>query len=85
MASTPLLVKLDAVLREALAPTIRELRQTLASFSASAKLEIDALLVVGGGGRLAGLLPFLQAELAIPARLCCSLALRFDATRAEPS
>ncbi len=66
--NTPLLVKLDAVLREALAPTIRELRQTLASFSASAKLEIDALLVVGGGGRLAGLLPFLQAELAIPAR-----------------
>lgn len=26
-----------------------------------------------------------EAELAIPARLCCSLALRFDATRAEPS
>jgi hypothetical protein len=66
--STPLLVKLDAVLREALAPTIRELRQTLASFAASAKLEIDALLVVGGGGRLAGLLSFLQAELGIPAR-----------------
>jgi general secretion pathway protein L len=66
--STPLLVKLDAVLREALAPTIRELRQTLASFAASAKLEIDALLVVGGGGRLAGLLPFLEGELAIPAR-----------------
>jgi general secretion pathway protein L len=66
--STPLLVKLDAVLREALAPTVRELRQTLASFAASAKLEIDALLVVGGGGRLAGLLPFLEVELAIPAR-----------------
>jgi general secretion pathway protein L len=66
--STPLLVKLDAVLREAFAPTIRELRQTLASFAASAKLEIDALLVVGGGGRLAGLLQFLEAALAIPAR-----------------
>ena len=68
VANTPLLVKLDAILREALAPTIRELRQTLASFAASAKLEIDALLVVGGGGRLAGLLPFLEGELAIPAR-----------------
>ena len=68
VANTPLLVKLDAVLREALAPTIRELRQTLASFAASAKLEIDALLVVGGGGRLAGLLSFLTAELGIPAR-----------------
>jgi Tfp pilus assembly PilM family ATPase len=66
--TTPLQAKLDAVLREALAPTVRELRQTLASFGASGKLEVDALLVVGGGGRLAGLLPFLEAELGIPAR-----------------
>jgi type IV pilus assembly protein PilM len=66
--NTPLLVKLDAVLREALAPTIRELRQTLASFAASSKLAIDALLVVGGGGRLGGLLSFLEAELGIPSR-----------------
>jgi general secretion pathway protein L len=66
--SNPLLTRLDAVLREALAPTIRELRQTLASFASSSKLEIDALLVVGGGGRLAGLLPYLEAELGIPAR-----------------
>jgi general secretion pathway protein L len=68
VANNPLLTKLDAVLRETLAPTIRELRQTLASFAASAKLEIEALLVVGGGGRLAGLLPYLEAELGIPAR-----------------
>ncbi|HEY4393627.1 MAG TPA: pilus assembly protein PilM, partial [Polyangia bacterium] len=68
VAGNPLLIKLDVVLREALAPTIRELRQTLASFTASAKLEIDALLVVGGGGRLAGLLPYLEAELGVPAR-----------------
>jgi general secretion pathway protein L len=68
VATTPLLVKLDAVLREALAPTIRELRQTLASFTATAKLQVEALLVVGGGGRLGGLLPFLEAELGIPAR-----------------
>jgi general secretion pathway protein L len=67
-ADTPVTAKLDAVLREALAPTIRELRQTLASFGASGKVEVDALLVVGGGGRLAGLLPFLEAELGIPAR-----------------
>ncbi|HVV53318.1 MAG TPA: pilus assembly protein PilM [Polyangia bacterium] len=66
--NTPLLVKLDAVLREALAPTIRELRQTLASFAAGSKLEVDALLVVGGGGRLAGLLSYLEAELGVPAR-----------------
>lgn len=67
-ASTPLLAKLDAVLREALAPTIRELRQTLASFSASARQDVTSLLIVGGGGRLAGLLPYLEGELGIPAR-----------------
>ena len=56
------------MLREALAPFVRELRQTLASFRASAKLEVEALLVMGGGGRLRGLLPFLEAELGVPAR-----------------
>jgi type IV pilus assembly protein PilM len=68
VANNPLLTRLDTVLREALAPTIRELRQTLATFTAGAKLEIDALLVVGGGGRLGGLLPYLESELGIPAR-----------------
>ena len=48
--------------------SIRELRQTLASFRAGNRFDVDALLVVGGGGRLAGLLPFLEAELGIPAR-----------------
>jgi len=67
-ATTPLAQKLDAVLREAMAPTIRELRQTLASFQASTRLELDVLLVMGGGGRLAGLLPFLENELGIRAR-----------------
>jgi type IV pilus assembly protein PilM len=68
VANNPLLTRLDSVLREALAPTIRELRQTLATFTAGAKLEIDALLVVGGGGRLGGLLHYLESELGIPAR-----------------
>ena len=56
------------MLREALAPTMRELTQTLASFRASAHAEIASLLVVGGGGQLAGLLPYLETELGIPAR-----------------
>ena len=68
LATTPLEVKLDSVLREALAPTMRELRQTLASFRAGNRFDVDTLLVVGGGGRLAGLLPFLEAELGVPAR-----------------
>jgi Tfp pilus assembly PilM family ATPase len=67
-ATTPLAQKLDGVLREALTPTVRELKQTLASFRAGNRFDIDAMLVVGGGGRLAGLLPFLEAELGIPAR-----------------
>ena len=67
-ATTPLQTKLDSVLREALAPLLRDLKQTLASFRAGNRFDIDALLVVGGGGRLAGLLPFLEAELGIPAR-----------------
>jgi len=67
-ATTPLGVKLDSVLREALAPTVRELRQTLASFRANNHFDVDSLLVVGGGGRLGGLLSFLEAELGIPAR-----------------
>ena len=54
--------------RDDLAPLVRELKQTLASFRAGNRFDIDALLVVGGGGRLAGLLPFLEAELGIPAR-----------------
>jgi Tfp pilus assembly PilM family ATPase len=68
LATTPLSIKLDTVLRETLAPSIRELRQTLAGFRAANRFDIDALLVVGGGGRLAGLLPYLEAELGIPAR-----------------
>jgi general secretion pathway protein L len=66
--ATPLAAKLDAVLREALSPLVRELRQTLASFRASARFEVDDLLVTGGTGRLRGLLPFLEAELGVPAR-----------------
>ncbi len=65
---SPLTAKLDAVLREALAPMVRELRQTLAAFTSSARIDVASLLITGGGGRLAGLLPFLEAELGIPAR-----------------
>ncbi|HSZ83312.1 MAG TPA: pilus assembly protein PilM [Polyangia bacterium] len=67
-AASPLVAKLDAVLREALAPLVRELRQTFASFRAAAKADVGALLVTGGTGRLDGLLPFLEAELGVPAR-----------------
>jgi general secretion pathway protein L len=67
-APTPLVAKLDAVLREALAPLVRELRQTLASFRATLKADVADVLVTGGTGRLRGLLPFLEAELGLPAQ-----------------
>jgi Tfp pilus assembly PilM family ATPase len=82
-ATSPLASKLDAVLRETLAPTIRELRQTLASVSAGTQMEVKSLLVVGGGGRLGGLLAFLEAELGIPAHfLAAQAALSANATPA---
>ena len=74
--STPLEVKLDAVLREALAPLVREIRQTLASFRASSKERIEAVLITGGTGRLKGLPAFLEGELGVPARF---LAVRSSA------
>ena len=69
------------MLREALTPLVRELRQTLASFRAAAKADVDLVLVTGGTGRLKGLLPFLEAELGLPARF---LAVRPALERAAP-
>lgn len=63
----PAEMRIDHTLRTALAPLIREVRQTLASFRASTHLEISALYVTGGTARLKGMLPFLEEELALPA------------------
>ncbi len=67
-AATPLRVKLDAVLREELAPLLRDIRQTVASFRASSKIPVTALLVTGGTARLGGLPEYLAEELELPAR-----------------
>ncbi len=75
-AKTPLEIKLDRVLRDALVPLIREIKQTLASFRAGSKENIDALLLTGGTGRLKGLPQFLEAELGVPVRF---LAVRSSA------
>ena len=56
------------MLREALAPTVRELKQTLASFRAGNRFDVDAAAGRGRRRSAAGLLPFLEAELGIPAR-----------------
>jgi Tfp pilus assembly PilM family ATPase len=67
-ANSPLTVKLDSVLREALAPLVRDIRQTLASFRASSKRVVDTIYITGGTGRLKGMPEFLQSELGMPAR-----------------
>jgi type IV pilus assembly protein PilM len=66
--ANPVEAKLDLVLREALTPLVRELRQTLSSFRAASKENIDAVLITGGTGRLRGLPQFLESELGVPAR-----------------
>jgi len=66
---TPAQRQLGAVLQEALAPFLRDLRQTLASFRAQNKTPVDTILLAGGGSRLQGLAEFLQEELDIPTSL----------------
>jgi type IV pilus assembly protein PilM len=61
--------QLGPVCRDALAPFLRDLRQTLASFRAQDKTEVEAILLAGGGSRLQGLAEFLQEELGIPTSL----------------
>jgi general secretion pathway protein L len=60
-------MRIDQALRTALAPLVREVRQTLASFRASSHLDLAALYVTGGSARLKGMLPFLEEELGLPA------------------
>jgi general secretion pathway protein L len=75
-AKTPLEIKLDRVLRDAMVPLVREIRQTIASFRGTSKETIDAILITGGTGRLKGLPQFLEAELGVAVRF---LAVRSSA------
>jgi hypothetical protein len=61
--------QLGAVLLESLAPFLRDLRQTLASFRAQNKEPVETIMLAGGGSRLQGLDEFLQEELGIPTSL----------------
>jgi hypothetical protein len=57
---------MDAVLREALAPLLRDIRQTIASFRAREKTPIETVLLTGGSAALVGLEEYLAEELALP-------------------
>lgn len=56
------------LLLDAIMPTLAELKSTLIAFEDSAEVEVDELLVVGGGAQLAGLRELLAAELGVPVR-----------------
>ena len=56
----------NEVLRAALAPLVREVRQTLASYRAASHREIGVLHLTGGTARLRGIAGFFQDELDLP-------------------
>lgn len=56
----------NEILRGALAPLVREVRQTIASFRAANRQEIGVLQLTGGTARLAGIAAFLEDELDVP-------------------
>jgi general secretion pathway protein L len=64
--STPEAVRLDAVLREALVPLLRDLRQTLASVRSRVRTPFQSVMLTGGSAGLAGLDDFLASELELP-------------------
>jgi general secretion pathway protein L len=65
----PIPQRMDVVLREALAPLLREIRQTMASFRSREKTPIEAVLLTGGSASLNGLAEYLEEELAVPVSL----------------
>jgi general secretion pathway protein L len=59
-------VRLDGVLREALIPLLRDIRQTLASVRARVRTPFQSVLLTGGSAALAGLDEYLAGELDLP-------------------
>jgi len=67
-AATNVEINVDTVVREAMLPLLRDLRQTLAHFATKDKAPVEEILLTGGGARLTGLAGFLEDELGIPVR-----------------
>lgn len=57
--------RVDACVREALRPNMRELKQTLAAFRAAGEQGPDRVLATGGGARLSGFVEHLELELGV--------------------
>jgi hypothetical protein len=67
-AATGVEVRVDAILRPALAPFLRDVRQTLSSFAAKDKAPVEEILLLGGGARVGNFAAFLADELGVPVR-----------------
>lgn len=68
VAESPAHRRVDEVVREAVRPLVRELRQTLAAYRAGGGLAPDLMLVTGGAARLRGLVEHLELELGLSAQ-----------------
>ena len=67
-AATNLESRVDGILREAIAPFLRDFRQTLSHFVSKDKAPVEEILLAGGGARLTNLAGYLEDELAIAVR-----------------
>jgi type IV pilus assembly protein PilM len=65
--ASPAHQRVDGVVREALRPLMRELKQTLAAYRAAGEAEPDRVFVTGGAARLQGFVEHVEAELVVPA------------------
>jgi len=64
--ASPREARQNEILRLALAPLVREVRQTFASFRAAVHMEVGVLHLAGGAARQPGLAAFLEDELGLP-------------------
>jgi len=65
-AQSPDAARLDPILKEAMAPLLRDIRQTLASVRARVRVPVSQVLLTGGTARLAGLPGYLEEALDLP-------------------
>ncbi len=65
--ASPAHARVDAVVREALRPLMRELKQTIAAYRAAGENGPDRVLITGGAARLQGFVEHVEGELGVVA------------------
>ncbi len=66
VADSPEHTRVDACVKEAVRPLVRELRQTLAAIRAAGHPLVEEVLLTGGGAKLNGIVEHLALELDLP-------------------